>query len=152
MQTTLAFKCPQTGEVVRPRAGACPACGAPGMRGHLRLVGKNWVADPEAPMEAMPVPAHREKRGIMTEDLLRRWRISRPWLKTRENILLASGWTRAGLYRVNRPLGHSYVWGVAWSLWWTVAGISPALADGGAIHFIVHEPNGRIHFMVARPR
>lgn len=161
MSAATAFKCPETGEVVRPSGGRCPACGADRMRGHLRLVGREWVLDQEDGQELPQVnptpvieyaPPSRPRRQVVTPDLLRRYRTARAWLVPRENALLAAGWTRAGLYRINRPLGRTYTWGMAWSMWWAEPNVTPRLGAAGHVEFHVHEHDGRVNVLVARPR
>jgi len=162
MSAALAFKCPGTGEVVRPVGGKCPICGAAKMRGHLRLVGREWVLDPDresAPLAVVtPSPViefqapSRTKRQIVTPGLLRRYHAAREWLVPRESELLATGWTRAGLYRINRPLGSTYGWGVAWSMWWIETNVTPAMGAGGQIEFHTREHDSRVNVLVAQPR
>ena len=89
MSAATAFKCPETGDVVRPSGGRCPTCGADRMRGHLRLVGREWVLDQEDDQglslvkNPTPVieyaPSFKPRRQFVTPDLLRRYRTARAW-------------------------------------------------------------------------
>lgn len=103
------------------------------------------VSEPQSSLSPAP-------RSVVTPELLRRWRVSRPWLKAREERLLAMGWNKTGLYRIKRPLGRSYTWGVAWSMWWAEPNVTPALMSTGEINFRVSEHDGRVNTLVARPR
>ncbi len=164
MSVPTAFKCPETGDVVRPSGGRCPACGADQMRGHMRLVGREWVLEPEDGQELLqtsePAPVVeftamgpvRPRRQVVTPELLRRWRVSRPWLKAREPELLACGWNKGKLYRIRPPFGRSYHWGVAWGWGWTLPHTEVRIGAGGAIEFCVTQPDGRVNIMAAQPR
>lgn len=162
MSAAIAFKCPGTGEVVRPEGGKCPACGAARMRGHLRLVGREWFLEPEdgqePPQGVATQPAVeystpvRARRQFVTSALLARYRTARAWLVPREPELLACGWNKGKLYRIRPPFGRWYHWGVAWGWGWTLPNTTVAIGNEGAIEFRVAGHDGRLHTMVARPR
>ncbi|TVM31207.1 hypothetical protein DQK91_19040 [Oceanidesulfovibrio marinus] len=73
--------------------------------------------------------------------LLRRFRTARQWLQPREEILLAHGWTRSGLYRIGR-LAYPYGWGIAWHPGW----LDPRKK------YVLDEVTGDIEIVLAEPK
>jgi len=89
---------------------------------------------------------------VVTPELLRRWRVSRPWLKAREDQLLALGWNKGKLYRIRPPFGRWSHWGIAWCWGWTLPHAEVRIGAGGEIEFHVTQPGGRVNIMAAQPR
>jgi len=95
------------------------------------------------------VPTRRRK--WITPALVANFKAARPWLLEHLDALLAAGWTRGELFRVRRPLGHPYAWGVAWGSAWRKAERVELQANGW-IAYHCRQADGRVILLESWPK
>ena len=93
------------------------------------------------PPDAAPPEEPQPRRKWMSRERVASFKKARPWLLERLDALLAAGWTRDELFRVRKPLGHPYCWGVAWRDAWRTSDRVVLLASG-CIAFSHGRPGG----------
>lgn len=97
-----------------------------------------------------PKRARREGRW-MEQESREGFQLAWQWIQPRLERLLATGWTRRGLFARSR-LAYPYLWGIAWSGPWQRQGLNVALEQDGAIAFAFQDTTGRAIVQRARPR
>lgn len=90
-------------------------------------------------------------RKWITPAQVENFKAARPWLLGHLDALLAAGWTRDELFRIKRPLGHPYSWGVAWGSGWREAD-HVALNENGWIAYHYRQPHGRMNVTHSWPK
>lgn len=95
----------------------------------------------------------RPRRKLITPDMLAQRRSAKVWIGEHMARLLASGWTRRGLFQAGRhpyPVGQ---WGLAWCWCWASPDLlSVTMDESGGVAFLLAEPSGREVVQTARPR
>ena len=92
-----------------------------------------------------------KNRSLITKNMLRAWKSSRPWLLARLPELELYGWTRTKLFRAGQlkyPVGP---WGIAFSGNWLREDATFTITAEGHMECTWQEPTGRVVAQTWRP-
>lgn len=121
-----------------------------------RAAGKPWLTARlfslrECPRREAPVPPPESAKERGEQEHREGFQQAWQWIKPRLERLLATGWTRQGLFARSR-LVYPYLWGIAWSGPWQRQGLNVALEQDGTIAFAFPTATGRAIVQRARAR